>query len=433
MSYLFIFMEIYFETYGCTANYNSTEIMRGLVRQAGFNLTSDIDYADLIVINSCIVKEPTEEKIRRRVQDLLKEDKKIILAGCMPRFIKDKLKDKNLFLLDTSQIKNLINLIQDIFSGIYKSEKYLAHRKEIKLNLPKIPNEKYIGITQISEGCFGKCSYCITKFAKGGLFSYPKEKILESVKSDLTSGAKEIWLTSQNCASYGNDNGKYLLPELLNEILKIKGKFFLRLGMCNPDNVLKILEELIELYENKKMFKFLHVPVQSGSNKILKSMNRDYKVEDFLRIISESRKRFSEIHISTDVIVGFPGETEKDFQETYELIKKIKPDTLNVSKFWPRPKTPAEKMKNQIDSEIKKQRAIKILKLHNEFCSENQEKFLNTIHEVIVDHIGWPGTYLARNENYKLFAIPSQKNILGKKLKVKVKKSTTHYLISEII
>ncbi|MBU3926133.1 tRNA (N(6)-L-threonylcarbamoyladenosine(37)-C(2))-methylthiotransferase [Patescibacteria group bacterium] len=426
-------MEIYFETYGCTANYNSTEIMKGLVRQVGFNITSNVNYADLIIINSCIVKEPTEEKIRRRIQDLLREKKKIILAGCMPRINKSKLSHKNLFLLDTSQIKNLINLIQDVFSKTYEPEKYLRHRKEIKLTLPKIPKEKFIGITQISEGCLGDCSYCITKLAKGKLFSYPKEKILESIKSDLDSGAKEIWLTSQDCASYGNDEGKYLLPELLREIIKIKKNFYLRVGMSNPNNLLKILSDLIKIYKDKKIFKFLHIPVQSGSNKILRLMNRNYTSEDFLKIIKEFRKKFPQIHISTDVIVGFPEETEKDFQQTYDLIKEIKPETINVSKFWPRPETSAEKMKSQVDADTKKQRAIKLLCLHKEICDEIQKKFLGTIHKVLLDQKGFENTYLARDENYKLFAILSREKILGKKLMVKVKKLTPHYLIGSVI
>jgi threonylcarbamoyladenosine tRNA methylthiotransferase CDKAL1 len=425
-------LEIYFETYGCTANYNSTEIMKGLVKQAGLNITSNPDFADLIVINSCIVKEPTEEKIRRRIQDLLKQKKKIILAGCMPRLNKEKLNKKNLFLLDTSHIKNIIHLIEDIQKNNYKSEKFLEQREEIKLNLPKISKEKYIGITQISEGCLGECSYCITRIAKGKLFSYPKKKIIQSIKNDLQSGCKEIWLTSQDNASYGNDDKKYKLPELLNEIIKLKNNFFIRVGMMNPNNVLKILSELIEIYKNKKMFKFLHIPIQSGSNKILKSMRRKYKKEDFLKIISEFKKKFPEMHISTDVIVGFPGETERDFQETFDLIKKIKPETLNISKFWPRPGTTASRIQNQIPSKIKKQRATKIAELHKNICNKNQKKFIGTNHKVLVDKKGFEGTYLARDENYKLFAVRSKKDILGKIVDIKIEKVTPHYLIGEI-
>lgn len=426
-------LEIYFESYGCTANANSTEIMKGLTKQAGFNLTSNPDYADLIIINSCIVKEPTEEKIRRRIQDLLKKNKKIILAGCMPRLNKTKLQNNNLFLLDTSQIKNLINLISDIQNNNYKALKYLTQRNEVKLNLPKISDKKFIGITQISEGCLGECAYCITRFAKGKLFSYPREEIVKSVKQDLNSGAKEIWLTSQDCANYGNDNGGHELPKLLNDILKIKSKFYLRVGMMEPNNVLKILPDLIEIYKENRMFKFLHLPVQSGSDKILKAMKRKYKVKDVLKIVKEFRNVFPDAHLSTDVIVGFPKETEKDFQQTYNLIKEIKPETINVSKFWSRQMTRAAKMPSQIDTDTKKARAIKILKLHKDICNENQKKFLNTEHKVLVDSRGFENTWLARDKNYKLFAVHSRENILGKIVNVKVTRVTPHYLISDII
>ena len=337
-----MFSEVYFETYGCTANYNSSEIMQGLVRQAGINLISKPEHADLIVINSCIVKEPTEEKIRRRIQDLRKQfpDKKIILTGCMPRINKDKyLDEKNIFLLDTSHIRDIINLIKDIQTNQYDPENYLKLRKEIKLNLPKISKEKVIGISQISEGCLGECTYCITRLAKGKLFSYSKEDILKSIKSDLQAGCKEIWITSQDCASYGLDNGKLLLPELLKDIIKLKHNFYLRIGMMNPNNVLQILDELIEIYKSPKVFKFLHLPIQSGSNKILKSMKRHYKIVDVMKIIKRFKKEFPEMHICTDVIVGYPGEIEKDFQETYNIIKEISPETINISKFWPRQNT----------------------------------------------------------------------------------------------
>ncbi|MFW6283072.1 MAG: tRNA (N(6)-L-threonylcarbamoyladenosine(37)-C(2))-methylthiotransferase [Minisyncoccales bacterium] len=436
-------LDVYFETYGCTANYNSTEIMRGIVVNSGLNLTSDIKRADIIVINSCIVKEPTEEKIRRRVSDLLKnfQDKKIILAGCMPRINKERLQKDNLYLIDTSQIKNLSNLIKDIYNNDYEPEKYLKKRNETKLCLPKSPEHKLIGITQISEGCLGNCSYCITRFAKGKLFSYPEEKIIESVKSDLNAGCREIWLTSQDNASYGLDfeEPKRVLPELINKIISLPHRFYLRIGMMNPDNVFPVLDELIEVYKNKKVFKFLHIPVQSGSNRILKSMNRNYTKEDFLKIINSFRREFPDIHISTDVIIGYPGETEEDFNETFNLIKEIRPETINMSKFWPRPGTPAaapEFQSKKIPQKELKKRVLKIARLHKEICIKEQEKFLNTIHNVLVDQKGLPGfpnTYLGRNQNYKLFAITSDKKILGKQVNLIVKRTTPHYLISKVV
>ncbi len=425
-------LELYFESYGCTANNNSSEIMKGLVKQSGMEITLNEKFADFIIINSCIVKEPTQEKIRRRVFDLLKKGKKVILAGCMPRINKKKLNHENLFLLDTSHVKNIVSLIKDIVEGDYEKEKYLSKRNEVKLNLPKISSEKFIGITQISEGCLGDCTYCNVRLAKGKLFSYPKEEILSSIKSDLASGCKEIWITSQDNANYGNEDGKYLLPELLNDILDIKGNFFVRVGMMTPNNVLKIIPELIEIYKNPKMFKFLHIPVQSGSNRILKLMKRKYNKNDFLKIVSEFKKQIPEITISTDVIVGFPGETNEDFKETLELINEVKPEILNSSKFWKREGTYANKLK-EVDRKKVIERISKLMGFHLEICKENQKRYNSWKGKVLIDRKGFGRTYLARSENYKLFAVHSKESILGKILEVKVKKIMPHYLICEDI
>jgi len=426
--------EIYFESYGCSANHNSTEIMKGLVKSAGLNITTNINYADLIVINSCIVKEPTEEKIRRQVQDLLKERKKVILAGCMPNLRKKSFIQNNLYMLDTSHIKDITNIIIDIKNNTYDQEKYLKKRNEIKLGLPKIPQEKIISITQISEGCLGECSFCITKLAKGKLFSYPQENIIESIKRDISAGCKEVWITSQDNSAYGKDLGGYLLPELIQEILELPGKFFVRIGMMNPDNVLKILDELIKIYKRPKMFKFLHIPIQSGSNNILKAMKRKYTKEDVLRIIDKFKKEIPDITIATDIIVGFPGETEKDWQETIDILNKINPEILNKSNYGIRPGTEAEKLNSkEISAEIMKSRAIELSDLHLNICNKIQNKFIGKTFEVLIDKKGFENTWIGRNNCYKLFAVPSDKNLIGKIVKVKVKKTTPHYLIGEVV
>ncbi|MBD3247403.1 tRNA (N(6)-L-threonylcarbamoyladenosine(37)-C(2))-methylthiotransferase [Candidatus Pacearchaeota archaeon] len=433
--------EVYFETYGCTANLNSSEIMKGLVKQAGLEITNNIEIADLIIINSCIVKGSTQEKIRRRVSDLLKKGKRVVLTGCMPRLNKKKfLKKENLFLLDTKRATDIIRLIQDIVNGNCNSscDKYLKPNDEIKAALPKISSEKQIGITQISEGCLGDCTYCVVRLAKGKLFSYPKEKILKSIKRDVEAGCNEIWITSQDNAAYGNDisnkdgKKKYLLPELLENILKIKGRFFVRLGMMNPNNVLKILPELIELYKNPKMFKFLHIPIQSGSNKILKEMNRKYKIKDVLKIIKEFKREIPEIVISTDIIVGYPGETQEDFLKTLNVVSKIKPEILNRSNFSSRSGTPAADLK-PIKPRIMKKRSNQLMKLHLQICKELQKPWIGKEIKVLVDKKGFENTWLARTSSYKLVAVHSKENLLGKRINVKVKGSSPHYLLAETI
>lgn len=425
-------LEIYFETYGCTANYNSSEIMKGIVKQAGLNLTSDPDYADIIVINSCIVKEPTEEKIRKKFTDYLADGKKVILAGCMPRINEKKLQKENLYLLDTSQSRRIAELIKDIMENSYDQEKYLKKRNEIKADLPKVSKEKYIGITQISEGCQGTCAYCIVRIAKGPLFSYPKEKIIESIKKDISAGCKEIWITSQDNAAYGNESGQYLLPELLKEILELKGDFYVRVGMMNPNNVLPILGQLIEIYKHKKMFKFLHIPIQSGSDNILSEMNRKYVREDVQKIVKEFRKQIPNLLISTDIIVGYPGETEKDFWDTLKLYEEISPEIVNPSNYYHRSGTPASSLE-KLDPKIVKERSTELIILHKKICKELQELYENWEGKVLIDSKGYGNTYLGRMiPEYKLVAIQSNENILGKIVNARVEKVTPHYLIASL-
>ncbi len=362
---------IYFESYGCTANQNNTEIMKGLVRQAGLELTNNIDIADLLVINTCIVKEPTEKKIERRISDLLKTGKPLIVAGCMPEVRASRLRNKNLYLLGVHHVKEIVKLVRKIYENKY-DEEFLSKQDELKLLQPKIPKQDKIGVTQISEGCLGNCSFCIVRLAKGSLFSYPEERILQNVESDLKSGVKEIWITSQDNAAYGLDFGERKIPKLLREILSLPGKFQVRLGMMNPNNVLPILPELIEIYKHKKMKKFLHLPVQSGSDKILKKMNRKYKVKDFLKIINKFREEIPFLVLSTDIIVGFPGESEADFEKSLKLIEEIKPQQLNISRYWAMKGTRAANLK-QIPVKIAKERARKIQSLFLEIKGTNKK------------------------------------------------------------
>ena len=422
-------MEVYIETYGCSANKNNTEIIKGKLVGAGINLTTNPDIAEIIILNTCIVKGPTENKIKRRVSDLSNLNKPIIIAGCMPQIRKF---NPPIYCLGTHHTKEILNLIRHIENKTYFPEEFTSTKKEIKLNTQKINQNKKIGITQISEGCFGSCTFCITKLAKGSLHSYPKDEIITNINSDLKNGCKEIWITSQDNAAYNNDNKKHSLPELLSQITKLPFKFKLRIGMMNPNNVLPIMNQLIEVYKSNKIYKFLHLPLQSASDKILKSMNRNYTSNDFLKIIKKFKSNFQDLSISTDVIVGFPGETEKDFQETKKLLKEIKPEILNISRYWQRDKTPAAKLV-QIDEKIKKQRATELMKLHLNIAKQNKEKLLNQEVEVLVNEQHLKNNYKSRDGNYNLIIIKSDKNLLGKVVKVKITRILPHYCYAKLV
>lgn len=357
-------MKIYFETYGCTANQNNTEIMKGLVIEAGHKL-STLNKTEIIVINTCIVKGPTENKIRRRIQDLEKVNKPIILAGCMPEIRANELKGKNLYFLGIKQVLEIDKLIESIVAKNYEKQAFLTRKKEIKVGKPKLPNKEKIGITQISEGCNGNCTFCTVRLAKGSLFSYPENQIIKNIKEDLNLGCNEVWITSQDNASYGLDKGQRKLPELIKKILSLSSEFKVRIGMMNPENVIPIINNLIEIYKHNKVKKFLHIPIQSGSDRMLKAMNRKYSVSDFVKIIKKFRAEIPSINISTDIIVGFPGETDRDFEDTLKIFSEISPNMVNISRYWPMKGTPAASLP-QIDTAIVKKRTIKLMNKYKE-------------------------------------------------------------------
>lgn len=423
---------IFLETWGCAANQNNSEIIKGKLIESGLQFTDNPDIADMLILNTCVVKEPTENSIKRRIQELSSLNKPIIVAGCMPQVRKKWLESqKNVFLLGISHIKEVTKLIRRIINNNYDNLEFLDSKKEVKLNCLKIRNNKLIGISQISEGCLGKCSYCQVKLVKGNLFSYPQEEIIENIKQDLASGCREIWLTSQDLASYGlerNDNKAFI--KLLKKVLSINSKFKLRLGMMNPNHVLPVIDDLIEVYKDERVYKFLHIPVQSGSDKILKLMNRKYTAQDFISIVNQFKQHFPKGTLATDIITGYPGEGEPEFQETLELINKAQPDVMNITRFWPMKSTRAASLL-QVDRKIASNRASEVQKLHLQISLENNKKYENQIINILVNE--QEGTNcLARDENYRLVVIRSKDKSVGKTIKTKVTKAFPHYLFGEI-
>ncbi|MEK6859563.1 MAG: tRNA (N(6)-L-threonylcarbamoyladenosine(37)-C(2))-methylthiotransferase [Nanoarchaeota archaeon] len=432
---------IYIETYGCSANQNNSEIIKGLLMQSNYQITNNPDIADILIINTCIVKGKTETKIKRRIQDISKiyPNKLLIISGCMPETDKNSLMKINpkLLLLGINHTKDIVKLINDFRDNQLDEDKtnfYLSKQKEEKIFCPKIPNNKLISIIQISEGCRGDCSYCKVKQVKGALFSYSSDKILNQTKSDLSQGAKEIWITSQDNASYGLDRGKNQLIELLNQILSLKHNFKLRLGMMNLNHLYPILNEMIEIYKNKKIYKFLHIPIQSASNNILKDMNRPYKIEIAEEIINKFKKQFPDITIATDIITGYPTETEQDHKQNIEFINEFKPDVFNLSKFSSHKQTKAGKLQ-PLDKNIINKRAGELMELHRKTAMQNKQKFKDkTINVFINKKTNLPYVYRARDDNYNIVLIKSNdKSILGKNLDVKIKQIGVYHMIGEII
>jgi len=424
-------MNIYIETYGCSANQNNGEIIAGLLERANHIIVQNEKNSDINILNSCIVKGPTLQKMLSRIKELSK--KKLIVSGCMPNvFSKQILKiAPKAALLGVQHINEIVKIVNSLLDN--KPLQLLSKAENEPLCKPKNYKNKIIGITQISEGCLGDCSYCLVKLVKGNLHSYDSEKIIKNVQNDIDSGCKEIWITSQDCAAYSLDmpQKKFFLPELLKKILSLKGKFTVRLGMSNPNHILPILDELVEIYKNKKMFKFLHIPLQSGSDKVLKDMNRHYNAEDFKKIMNMLRTEISGITISTDIIAGYPTESEKDFEETIDMLSETKPDIINIARFWSMPGTKASSLPEIMPSIVMK-RAEKLMALHNQIALEKNKSFIGKELNVLVDEHKFSEVYVARDITYRHIILRSKEKILGKSVDVKIIGADSHHLIGEI-
>ncbi|MEN9625927.1 MAG: hypothetical protein RL557_255 [archaeon] len=401
--------------------------MAGLLIQEKNELTDDPEQADILILNTCAVKEKTESKIKRRIQDLQKlyPNKKLIITGCMAQTDAEKLTklSKNATILGTDHYHEINNIIKEPLIQIN-----ISKQKEEKINLPKVSSHNLIAITQISEGCLSNCTFCKTKLAKGNLFSYSQEKIIQSITNDLQKGAQEIWLTSQGNENYGMDQGKRALANLLQNILDLPYNFKLRLGMMNPINF--PLDDLIEIYKHPKMYKFLHLPIQSASNKILKDMRRGYTIEKAEKIIQSFKKEFPHMTFATDIITGYPTETEQDHQKNIQFIKTYKPRVLNLSKFSKHKGTQADTLKN-LPKEIVNKRNTALMRIHRQTAAEEKENYKNKSIKVFVNKKMENNTYEARDESYNIILIQSNGNILGKNLQVKITQTGVHHMIGE--
>lgn len=414
--------KIYFQTHGCSTNFSETEVMQGLLKESGFEIVAQPEEADIIIINICTVKG--EDTALRGIRKLKGDfpDKKLVVAGCISREIIEPIREitEDAPLINTHNIRGIVGLVEELLND--NIVEMLTKGGEIKINLPKVRRNSIIGIVPILSGCNNECSYCSVKLIKGRLFSYPIENVVDDVKECLKDGCKEIWITSMDNAAYGLEKGKSKLPELMKEVLAVNKSFFVRIGMMNPGDLKPILNEMMEVYKNPKMFKFLHIPFQSGNNEILKLMNRKYKVEDFKEIVRMFKREIPNITISTDIIAGFPTEAEEQFKDSLELIKELKPDVLNISMYKDRPRTRAAQME-QLAPGVSKDRTRLLTDIFGNISRMNNEKWIDWQGNVLIDEIGKEDSFIGRNIYYKPVIVRGDFK-LGDVVRVKVTKIT---------
>lgn len=415
--------KIYIQTMGCSANLAESELMMGLLQEAGFKITDDIEYSDVNVINICTVKG--NYNALREIRKIKEQypGKKMVVAGCITREIVEPIRkiDQDAALINTHNFYRITNAIEEILQG--NALEALTQEREFKVGKPKLKTNKVIGIVPIASGCDDFCTYCSVKLIKGNIFSYPEEYIVKEVEKNIIHGCKEIWLTSQDNGAYMLDKGGRRLAKLLDKIMKIEGNFKVRLGMLNPRHIPEMIDDLIQIFQDNKMFKFLHIPVEAGNNEVLGKMNRKYHVFQFKEIVEKFKKYVKDITIATDIIVGFPSETETQFHDTLELIQEIKPDVLNIARFSPRPNTMAAKMKDQVPGEKKKERSKMLTELFHRITLKNNQKWIGWKGDIIIDEIGKNETFVGRNFAYKPVIVKGNYN-LGDKIGVTINEAT---------
>ena len=424
---------VYAENYGCAANRFDFEIMLGLLKAEGYQLSGDPANTDVILVNTCGVKKPTEDRIIERLRGLCRLNKPLIICGCLPRINPEairKVAPDFAAMLDPRSVDRIVDAVRYARNG-EKNKIFLSDFPSPKLEQPMLRLSRVIEIIAISEGCLGDCAYCCVRFARGKLYSFPLDSIVKKVKRAVSEGIKEIWLTSQDSGAYGIDINTNL-AKLLNKCSKIPGNFMMRVGMMNPNHALRILPELIESFKNEKVFNFLHLPLQSGDNEVLKKMNRRYAVEEFKRVVEAFRKKIPDLTLSTDVICGFPGEDSEAFENTINLLKEVKPDIVNISRFFPRPGTPAEKME-QLDVKLIKSRSRRLSEIARGISLERNKRWVGWEGEILIDEKGKGYSWIGRNFAYKPIVVKSRENLIGRFLKVKVVKAFSTYLEADII
>ena len=426
-------IKYYLETYGCSLNSADSDIIVGNLTEIDGNRVETIDTADLIILNTCGVKEPTEDRIISRLEKLSTGKTPMIIAGCLPKISLARVKKafpEYAAIIGPQSIESLSDIIPRILNG----ERRIVHLESddvSKLKWLEGPPNSVICTIPICEGCLGNCAYCAVRFARGGVKSHSKREIYSTIERCVHKGYREIRITSQDLGTYGVDINSNLV-ELINMIDHIQGQHRFRLGMFNPNLVLDSIHELVQVMNSDHFFKFFHIPLQSGSNAILKTMGRKYTTEDWEKIVDAVRQTFSKSTIATDIIVGFPGETEKDFELTMDLISKVRPEVVNISKYGDRPGTLASKAQNKVDTSAKKERSRRLTKLVNEILEENNKSWMGWSGPVIVTEKGSRGGLMCRNHSYKPIIINDEVE-LGGLVTIQVVDAKRTHLLGKII
>jgi len=424
-------MKVFIETYGCTFNQADSQIIAGVLEENQIDIVDSIDEADVIIVNTCYVKLPTENKVVYKIQQLQKQfpDKKIIVGGCMVEIDPEKLEKigPNCSWIGPHQLNKAADVVNATYCGEIIRESGFS--KESKVGVPKSVDDGLIHIIQICEGCLGACTFCCTRFARGPLNSYPISDIVQEAKAAIEKGACEIQLTAQDTAAFGRDSGEKL-SDLIKEVANLEGDFKVRVGMMHPKNILNDVDEIIDAIKHPNVYDFIHLPIQSGSDKVLSDMRRGHTIAQYLDIISKFKKEIPDITLAVDIIVGYPTETDEDFDLTVELLENIKPSLIHLSKYQHR-KGAISSSLEEIPRPVMKKRSKFLSEIKSEITAEENLQLVGTVQNVLVVEKGSKGGFIAKTDNYIPVIVHDVE--LGSFVKVKITDATATYLISELL
>jgi threonylcarbamoyladenosine tRNA methylthiotransferase CDKAL1 len=428
-------MRVFVKSFGCSTNQADGAVLAGCLARTGYELVESVSAADVVVYNTCAVKGPTEDRMIEAAKRI-REGKKLVVVGCLPLINLRRLKEEVRFdgVAGPAVGERIVEIVKRVLGGerVFALEEGLGVNP--KLSLPRVEGNPVVSVVPVSYGCLGSCAYCCVVFARGRLRSYAISEIVERVEVDVRRGFREVWLTAQDTACYGRDIGTDL-AELLGSVCKVHGDFRIRVGMMTPNLVMDMLEDVVGVYHDEKIFKFLHLPVQSGDDAVLKRMRRFYSVADFKEIVDKFRASFPELTLATDVICGFPGEGAEAFERTLRLVEEVKPDVVNVSKFFARPGTLAAEMERDFvsSSEIKG-RSTRAGALAKRMACERNTRWVGWKGEVLIDEVGKvAGSWVGRNFAYKPVAVKSAEPLLGRTVTVEVVEAFPTFLEGRIV
>lgn len=428
-------------TFGCQMNEHDSEVIDGLLTERGFSSVKERKDASIVIINTCSVRDNADKRFFGTLGQLKKRKESdpsfiVCVCGCMmqQQRVVDTIKAKYPWvdvIFGTNSIHHIPELIEKVAIEKEKVVDIIENTEEIVEGLPAKRLFDHKALVNIMFGCNNFCTYCIVPYTRGREKSRAPEAIVDEVKDLVADGVKEIMLLGQNVNSYDGNGTSF--AELLKMLNDVDGLERIRFMTSNPKD---LSDELIEAFAVcDKLCRNLHLPIQSGSNRVLKRMNRKYTREDYLKLIEKLRKTVPDITLSTDIIVGFPGETNEDFEETLSIVKEVEYDSAFTFIYSIRKGTPAEKFEDQIEESEKHRRFDLLVNAVNEISEKKNKAYQDRVEKVLVDGVSKndKSTLTGRTDGFKLVNFAGKKELIGSLVDVKITDAKTFSLFGEVI